>query len=157
MAAWLRNILSKDERLSTVEYPSAQYATQVDAIVALLDAGFTENEWASFDARDAGGDEWVTVQVWGHRINTLAEPVDLAAALRAAGLEALATLAHKASVREQNRAQYHDPEFMQKVTPGTLFSLNDATNAELAEAVHAIFQHHYGFSNMYELEGARED
>jgi len=152
---WLTALFTKDDRLGHVQYPGGAYSSPVEAIAALLNAGFTENEWASFDARDGGGD-WVTVQVRGDSINTLSEPIDLPAVLQAAGLEALAAKARPADMAEQRRAQAHDPQWMERPVEGTLFSLPGATTAELAETVHAIFRQHFGFSRMYKLVGSRE-
>jgi len=150
---WLSSLFAPDDRLGRVSFPSDAYAAPVDAISALLNAGFTEDEWATFDAREPGG-EWVTVQVSGTHVNTLAEPVDLPGVLRAAGLEALADAAQPSGAGEQMKAQAM-PEGGQPVDR-TLHALSDAIAAELAEAVNAIFRHHFGLPETYELSGYRE-
>lgn len=159
MFGWLTSLLSgpADDRLDHVRYPDSAYATQVDAIASLLSTDLREYEWASFDARDGEGSEWVTVQVRGARVNTLAEPVDLIGMLRAAGHETLANKAQPADMAEQRRAQAFDVEFHERPVVETLFSIAGATPAELAEVVHAIFTQHYSFSPMYELNGSRQD
>lgn len=154
---WLTALFSNatDHRLGRVQHPGGAYRSPVEAMAALLDAGFTENEWASFDARDGGGD-WVTVQVRGAQVNTLSEPVDLMGVLRAAGFDKLANKTQPADMAEQRRSQAHEIEWHERPVAGTLFSIAGATSAELAEVVNAVFRQHYGFSPMYELIGTRE-
>lgn len=155
MTSWLRKLFTGEKRLDAVKYPSAQFATQVDAIAALLDWCTGKYDWASFDARESPGTKWITVEICDEQINTLTEPVDLKKLLQEAGLPALAEVVRPADEAEQRRRQAR--EDLEQPIQFTLHELEGATHAELAEAVHAIFRFHFGLSPMYQLVGRIED
>ena len=118
-----------------VRSPTAAYQTPVDlyehVINELLSDWHTDG-WAHFEVDEPTE---IVVQIAPpSSINTCDESVDVPRALRAVGLTALAEIAAPVDPADQ-----------------TLWSLPQATSAELAQAVHAIFMHHHDLGQAYEV------
>ncbi|MCC7291349.1 MAG: hypothetical protein IT449_04700 [Phycisphaerales bacterium] len=130
---------SAQDRLGLVgTSPSPEYPDPVPLFEETVERHFKfhmDGGWATFEAQREGGA--VVVQVVNATVNTCKEPVRMAVVLERAGLSDLAK-----RVSELD----HD-----------LFKISSAGPHELAQAVDAVFRHHYGLPIGYtvraEVEG----
>lgn len=120
-----------------VRSPTATYPTPVelfDHVIGELLEHWHADGWAHFQVDDP---EEIVVQVAPpSTINTCDESVDLPRILNQVGLTALAEFT--TPVNDDDR---------------TLWSLPNATTAEVAQAVHAVFIHHHDLGQTYEVKG----
>lgn len=129
-----------DAPLDHVVSPSDAFPTPLDAITALMCAKRARWEYITFEAGD--GRDRKVIEVHDDEIRTVDEPIALASILQRAGLS---SLARKVVVSTNNGG---DRRFNQ--LPG-------ASADDLARAVHAIFQHHFGLGETYPVEGFHQD
>jgi hypothetical protein len=113
--------------------PSREFATQVE-VIAYVMGKTPEHGWASFVPCS---EHRTIIQATPDSINTCTEKVDAAAIARRIGVTALA------EVIEEEQIRTGDP---------TMHVIKNTSPHEMAEIIHGIFVHHYGFPPDYRLE-----
>lgn len=131
------------KKRASAKAPSAEYATPLEAIRALLEIHAEAGEdglWATFEARSPVGK--AVIEVAGEQLNFCTSEVDLPAILQSLGCAALAAAA-KAGGRKGNDR--------------TLWTVPGATPEQLATVIDVTFAVVFGLGEAYEVEGERHD
>ncbi len=139
----IRDWFTKRPRvLGKVRFPSPEYPTATDAITALVEANGQsgdDSSWVNFNGLNS--DRSVLIQISGDQINLCKREVDIAALLIAKG-----HLQLSARVLPGGRKQNDQ----------SCWTVSNATPAEIALIVDALFITAFGLGPGYQLTGDRD-